>query len=143
MKNHDGSRIARKRNMIKELPNVQKNLNKLRSLYIELDRHEQFNPYKTNTITDMPKGSGGAMNFCEWYVEEKERIEIDIELYKNKIQEDRKAADSIIKQAPPLVSEIIQYRVINGLGWQEIGALMNMDRTTVSKKFYKYFRTKY
>ena len=68
-----------------ELLSVQRDNNKLKSLYIELADHENFNPYKNNIITDMPKGGKGK-NFEEWYTEEKERILNEIEFYKKKIQ---------------------------------------------------------
>ena len=67
---------------VEELFSVQEDNHRLRSLYIELANHENFNPYKANEISDMPKGGGGK-NFLEWYAEEKERIENDIEFYKN------------------------------------------------------------
>ena len=64
---------------IDELFSLQRDNNKLRSLYIELAKHEDLNPYKNNVITDMPKGSEGK-NFAEWYAEEMERIQTEIEL---------------------------------------------------------------
>lgn len=122
---------------VDQLFSVQRNNGKLKSLYLELAKHESFNPYKGNTITDMPKGGEGK-NFAEWYVEEKERIEIEIEYYKNQIQEDRKQVDEYIKAAPYPECEIIQYRAVNGLGWFDIGDLLGMDRRTASRKFYSY-----
>ena len=89
-----------------ELFSVQEDNHRLRSLYIELANHENFNPYKANEISDMPKGGGGK-NFLEWYAEEKERIESDIDFYKKKIQRDRKMLDEYIDKAPPLADEKI------------------------------------
>ena len=66
---------------LKELFSVQADNNKLKSLYIELANHENFNPYKNNIISDMPKGGGRPKEFSEWYVEEKERIQRDIEVF--------------------------------------------------------------
>lgn len=45
----------------KELYAYQNDREKLRSLQIELARHESFNPYKGCELSDMPKGSGGGM----------------------------------------------------------------------------------
>ena len=122
-----------------ELLSVQRDNNKLKSLYIELANHENFNPYKNNIITDMPKGGKGK-NFEEWYTEEKERILNEIEFYKKKIQEDRKLVDGFIENAPYPECDIIRYRVINDLGWFEIGDLIGYSRTQVMRRFYKYIK---
>lgn len=122
-----------------ELFCIQADNNKLKSLYIELKEHEDFNPFKSNRISDMPKGSGGK-DFSEWYVEKKERIENDIALYKKKIERDREIVDDYIKKAPFPECDIIRYRVINNLGWFEIGDLLAMDRRTASRKFYNYVK---
>lgn len=123
---------------LKELFSVQNDSNKLKSLYMELSEHENFNPYKNNIISDMPKGKGEGKNFNEWYVAEKERIEKEIEYYKEKIQRDRKMVADYIEKAPYPECDIIMYRAINGIGWQEIGEILAMDRRTVSRKFYNY-----
>lgn len=120
-----------------ELLSVRKDINKLKSLYQELADIENFNPYKRNTISDMPKGSG-KKDFNEWYTEEKERIERAIEYYKRKLQEDRRELEEYIKAAPFPECDIIRYRAINGMGWGEIGDLVGMDRRTASRIFYKY-----
>ena len=61
-----------------ELFAVQRDKNKLKSLYLELAAHEDFNPYKGNVITDMPKGTNGK-NFSEWYAEKHEELLKDID----------------------------------------------------------------
>ena len=122
-----------------DLFSVQRDTNKLKSLYIELANHENFNPYKNNVITDMPNGNKG-INFLEWYAEEKERIEKEIKLYKEKAQWDRKMLDEIIKEAPYPESDLIQYKVINNLSWTEIGDMIPMDRSLASKKFKAYIK---
>lgn len=104
---------------------------------MELANHENFNPYKKNIISDMPRGGEGK-DFSEWYIEEKERIEKDIEYYKRKLQRDRKIIEEYIDNTPFPECDIIRYRVINNLGWYEIGELLGYHRTAVSKKFYNY-----
>lgn len=123
---------------LKELFSVQADSNKLKSLYIELANHENFNPYKNNIISDLPKGSEKGKDFSQWYLERKERIQREIEYYKDKMQCDRKKVDAYIEKAPYPECDIIRYRVINGLGWYEIGDLLAMDRRTASRKFYNY-----
>lgn len=125
---------------LEELFLVQTDSNKLKSLYMELADHENF-PYKNNIISDMPKGSGWGKDFNEWYMEEKERLKKEIEFYKRKIQYDRKNVNAYIENAPYPECDIIRYRVINGLGWYEIGELVGYHRTKVSKKFYEYIKS--
>lgn len=127
-----------------DLFSVQRDTNKLKSLYLELESLENFNPYKKNIISDMPRGSKGSKgkDFSEWYVEEKERIEQEIEFYKQKIEQDREMIDEFIGEAPYPECDIIQFRVINDLGWYEIGEALHMDRRTASRRFYDYVQTK-
>ena len=125
---------------LEQLFSLQTDSNKLKSLYIELANHDNFNQYKNNVISDMPKGSGGGRDFCEWYAAEKERIEGEIEYYKAKIQHDRKMVNDYIESAPYPECDIIRYRVINGLGWYDIGELVGYSRTQVMRKFYKYIK---
>lgn len=124
---------------VKELFSLQEDNNKLKSLYMELARHEDFNPFKSNTVSDMPKG-GGAKDFTEWYVEEKERIENEIDFYKKKKREDRKRIDAYIALAPYPECDIIRYRVINNLSWEEIGTFAGYSGRQASRKFWKYVK---
>ena len=122
-----------------ELFAVQRDMNKLKSLYLELAAHENFNPYKGNIITNMPKGNSGK-DFIEWYAEKHEELLNDIDFYKRKIQKDREAVDKFIENAPYPECDIIRFRVINDLGWNEIGEALSMDRRTAARKFYAYIK---
>ncbi len=122
-----------------ELFAVQRDKNKLKSLYLELAAHEDFNPYKGNVITDMPKGTNGK-NFSEWYAEKHEELLKDIDFYKKKIQKDRQFVDKFIENAPYPECDIIRFRVINELGWSEIGEMLSMNRRTAARKFYAYIK---
>ncbi|QBF00008.1 hypothetical protein PMF13cell1_05603 [Blautia producta] len=124
---------------VKELFSVQHDENKLRSLHIELARHEDFNPYKSNIISDMPKGSGGK-NFSEWYAERGDRIRREIALYENKLIEDEKKVNDYINSAPRPECDIIRFRVINNLSWEEIGAYTGYSGRQVSRKFWNYLK---
>ena len=122
-----------------ELFAVQRDMNKLKSLYLELAAHENINPYKNSVISDMPKGSG-RRNFAEWYTEEHERLLGEIEFYKQKAQEDRKTLDEFIECAPYPECDIIRFRAVNCMGWAEIGEALSMDRRTAARKFYDYIK---
>lgn len=122
-----------------ELFAVQRDTNKLKSLYLELAAHENFNPYKNTVVTDTPKGGKGT-NFLEWYTERHDAILEDIDFYKTKIQKDRKMIDDYISLAPYPECDIIRFRVINDLGWEEIGEELSMNRRTAARKFYNYVK---
>lgn len=122
-----------------ELFSVQRDENKLRSLHIELSRHEDFNPYKGNVITDMPKGGEGK-DFLEWYVEERDRIKKEIALYEKKLQEDRAKVEAFIDSAPYPECDIIRFRAINNLSWEEIGDLVGYTRRWTAKRFWGYLK---
>ena len=124
---------------VEELFSVQTDNNKLRSLYLELAKHEDFNPYKSQVISDMPKGCG-VKNFSEWYAEEGDRIRREIKFYEKKIQEDRKKIDEYIDQAPYPECDIIRFRAINNLSWEEIGDYVGYSRRQASKKFWNYIK---
>lgn len=124
---------------LKELFSVQEDCNRLKSLNLELANLEDFNPYKNNIITDMPRGGGGK-DFNQWHVEEKERIERDIKFYQKKLQRDRAKIDAYIDDAPYPENDIIRFRVINNLSWDDIGAIVGYSRSWVSKVFYKYIK---
>ena len=124
-----------------ELQAVQRENNKLKSLYIELANHENFNPYKSNVITSMPKGNQGK-NFTEWYAEERERILGEIAFCKRMIQEKRKRIDEFIMEAPYPECDIIRFRIINNLSWDEISANVSYSRSQTRKKFYDYINEK-
>lgn len=126
---------------VRELFSVQMDENKLRSLHIELAKHEDFNPYKGNIITDMPSGGSGK-NFLEWYAEEGERIRGEISLYEKKLETDRKRVNAYIEAAPYPECDIIRYRVINNLSWEEIGAFVGYSRQQAAKRFWDYIKDK-
>jgi len=126
---------------LEELFDLQKDKNKLKSLYLELANHQNFNPYKNNIISDMPKGGTGK-DFLEWYMEEMERIEKDIEFYKDKVQQDRRRFDEFIDTVKYPECDVIRYRIVNGLNWYDIGELLNIDRRTASRWFYDFLAPK-
>ena len=124
---------------VEELFSVQTDNNKLRSKQLELARHEDFNPYKSQAISDMPKGSG-YKNFIETYEEKRDELQRQIDFLEKKIQEDRKKIDEYIDQAPYPECDIIRFRAINNLSWEEIGDYVGYSRRQASKKFWNYIK---
>ena len=123
-----------------ELFEIQRDRNKLKSLHLELARHENFNPFKPNIISDMPRGNAGE-RVEEWYTEERERILNQIYFYEKKIQEDRRILDEYIAAAPFPECDIIRFRVINDMSWEEIGAEVGYTGRNTSRRFYNYVKT--
>ena len=121
---------------VKELFSVQEDLNKLKSLTLELARINDFNPYKGNVITDMPRG-GESKDFNLWYVTEKKRIEGDITFYREKLQRDRERVDEYIESLPHPENDIVRFRAINDLSWEQIGSLVGYSGRNASRMFYK------
>lgn len=121
---------------IEELFSVQEDLNKLKSLTLELARINDFNPYKGNIITDMPRGGEGK-DFNLWYVTEKKRIEGDITFYREKLQRDRERVDEYIESLPHPENDIVRFRAINDLSWEQIGSLVGYSGRNASRMFYK------
>jgi len=121
---------------VKELFSVQEDLNKLKSLTLELARINDFNPYKGNVITDMPRG-GESKDFNLWYVTEKKRIEEDITFYREKLQRDRERVDEYIESLPHPENDIVRFRAINDLSWEQIGSLVGYSGRNASRMFYK------
>lgn len=122
-----------------DLLSVQEGIEKLKSLQKELEELECMNLTKRSDINfDTTKIKGGRKSFVEWYAEEKERIENEVEFCKREIQKNRKKIDEYIEKAPYPESAIIRYRVINGMSWEEIGEQLAMDRRTASRKFQAF-----
>ena len=114
--------------------------NKLKSLLLELAELEDFNPYKKNIITDEPPGGGNGKAYQEWYSEKKDDLEKKIESLRKQIAEKTVERDVFIDEAPSPEREIIRYRIVNNLRWEEIGELLSMERSTVNKRFWGYMR---
>lgn len=122
-----------------ELFTVQRDTNRLKSLYLELANHENFNPYKNNPDTD-PQRKREGKSFGEWYTKEGERLLKEIKYYESKIQKDREEIERFIENAPYPECDIIRFRAVNGLDWEEIGDTLSMDRRTASRRFYAYMK---
>ena len=58
-----------------------------------------------------------------------------------KLQIERKKMEEFLSSIEDVeLRLIVRLRVVNNMKWEEIGAELGMERTTVSKKFYKFFR---
>ena len=122
---------------MEELFRLPSDMDRLRSLQIELADHENFNPYKGNIMSDMPNGSPNGRSFAESYVEKKEELEKKIEIVMKKIQEDRKIIDAYIKTIPYPDSSIVRYKLVNNMSWNDIGASVGYTGRWTRERFWK------
>ncbi len=100
------------------------------------------NFYKSNVLTGMPKGNSERDIFSD-YAEDMKTLEDMLHYNLKKLQIERKKIEKFLSSIEDVeLRLIIRLRAVNNMSWEEIGAQLKMDRTTASKKFYKFFRKK-
>ena len=89
-------------------------------------------------LSDMPKGRGVSDKVSD-YVAEVVILEEIIKLNIQKIFYERNKLERYIAEIPDSeVRLIMRLRHINGMTWDEIGAEVNQERTTVAKKYRRF-----
>jgi len=112
----------------------------IKSLQLELAQLREKNFYKPNIITDMPHGGNGEDMNTE-YVNDVLLIENLINYSLVRLQYERKKIEEFISTIPDSETRlIVRLRAVNNMRWEDIGVELGFERTTVSKKFYKYFK---
>ena len=97
--------------------------------------------YKPTILSDMPKGKGGYRNITDDFLEKQSELEDMLCYSLRKLQEERKQFEDFLHSVEDAeLRLILRLRCINNMRWEEIGQAVGMERTTVSKKFYKYFK---
>lgn len=112
-------------------------LNKLRSLQIELADHENFNPFKSQSMDGMPHGSS-SNDLNDWYLAEKDRLLSEIARCKRSVEVEKAKLDRIIADAPYPECDIIRFKVVNNMSWTDIGDRIGYSPRRVSQLFWKY-----
>lgn len=98
------------------------------------------NFYKSNVLTGMPKGNSERDIFSD-YAEDIKTLEDMLHYNLKKLRTERKKIEKFLSSIEDVeLRLIIRLRAVNNMNWEEIGAQLKMDRTTASKKFYKFFR---
>ena len=114
----------------KEIEQIQKELYDLKTK----------NFYKSNILTGMPKGNSEHDIFSD-YAEDIKTLEDMLHYNLKKLQMERKKMEEFLSSIEDVeLRLIVRLRAVNNMKWEEIGAELGMERTTVSKKFYKFFR---
>ncbi|MEY8331257.1 sigma-70 family RNA polymerase sigma factor [Lachnospiraceae bacterium 48-33] len=100
------------------------------------------NFYKSSILTGMPKGNSEHDIFSD-YAEDIKTLEDMLHYNLKKLQMERKKMEEFLSSIEDAeLRLIIRLRTINNMSWEEIGVELRMHRTTVSKKFYKFFKIK-
>ena len=116
----------------KEIEHIQRELYNLKTK----------NFYKSNVLTGMPKGNSEHDIFSD-YTEDIKTLEDMLHYSLKKLQTERKKMEEFLSSIEDVeLRLIIRLRAINNMKWEEIGAQLGMSRTTVSRKFYKFFKKK-
>lgn len=112
----------------------------IKELYRELAELRQQSFVKPISISDMPRG-GDSKDLLIEYTNSVLEIEDMIRYSLMKLQRERKKIEQFLDTIEdPELRLIMRLRCVNNMGWKEIGEEVGCERTTVSKKFYKYFR---
>lgn len=121
---------------LSELYYINKEIEKIQRELIEL-REKNF--YKKPMLSDLPKGNKIIDENLK-YLEAMEQLEQQLNFSLLELQKKRMAAEEFlqtIKNAEDRL--IVRLRVIDNMKWQEIADEIGLERTTVSKRFYKFF----
>jgi len=98
--------------------------------------------YKANIMTDMPRGGGEYVNPEDEYLAREMELESLLNHALRSLQKERMRMEQIIANVPSAEMRLIlRLRCINNMTWDAIGAEIGMDRRTVSRKFYAFFKS--
>lgn len=113
----------------------------IKRIQLDLDELEQARTYyKPIKMDGMPRGSS-TETAEDRYLQEKELLEDELNYALRRLQYERRKIERFIAKIKDAEMRlIIRLRCINNMHWQEIGREIGLERTTVSKKFYKFFK---
>lgn len=127
---------------VEELSEIYYINKEIKSLQLELAQLQQKNFYKNNIMSDMPRG-GEAKEASFEYVNQVMELEDLLNYSLRKLQYQRRKVEEFLNTVEDAELRLImRLRAVNNMRWEDIGRELGMERTTVSKKFYKYFRNK-
>lgn len=112
----------------------------IKRLKADIDRLDSERTYyHSPLITGMPRG-GEHESASDRYLDRQIRLHRQ---YSRKLEELQDAIaefeDFLTDVEDSEMRVILRMRCVNNLTWEEIGAEMHMERTTVAKKFYRFF----
>lgn len=119
---------------------INKEIEILETELYDLRNNQNF--YSKNIISDMPRGGQAKDMFVE-FTEKLRAIEQMLQYSLKKLQLERLKVEEFLNTvADPELRLIMRLRAVNNMKWEDIGFEIGLERTTVSKKFLKYFKNK-
>lgn len=119
---------------------INKEIKRIQLDLAELEQARTF--YKPIRMDGMPRGSSTG-TAEDRYLEEKELLEDELNYALRKLQYERRKIERFISEIEDAeIRLIVRLRCINNMNWESIGREIGVERTTVSKKFYKFFERK-
>lgn len=98
--------------------------------------------YKSNIITDMPRGGGGNVNAEDEFLTKEMELERLLKHSLRELQTERMRMETFLTSVTNAEMRLIlRLRCINNMTFGEIGIRLGMDRRTVSRKFYAFFKS--
>lgn len=127
---------------------TEKELNQIHYINIELKRLEEeklrlenMSLVKSQQITGLPGGGGSSYDKIADYAADLADIKDEIKIKINKLYRARKKIEQYINTIDDAEMRlIVRLRAINNMRWEDIGAELGMERTTVSKKYRKFIK---
>lgn len=118
---------------------INQEIKQLKKELLALEADRKY--YKQLILSDMPKGRGDNTNMADDFLEKQAELEGMLRYSLRKLQEERKKFEEFLGSVDDAQMRLIlRLRCINNMSWNEIGEEMGTDRTTVSKKFYNFFK---
>lgn len=117
----------------------------INAVKLDLAKLEGSRTYlKGITYSDMPKGGvKDVTDDYNKYLDEQMRLRKELNNALERLQHERLAMERFLQTIDDSeIRLIVRLRCINNMSWREIGNKLNSDRTTVSKKFYKFWEEK-
>ena len=112
----------------------------IRMITEELARLNNKSIIKGQEITGMPFVSGTSDKVAD-IATEKAELEMLLETNIKKLYLVRNKTERFLQTIDDAeIRLIIRLRAINDMGWREIGELVGMERTTVSKKYRNFLK---
>lgn len=119
---------------------INKEIEILEAELYNLRNNQNF--YSKNIISDMPRGGQAKDMFVE-FTEKLRAVEQMLQYSLKRLQLERLKVEEFLNTvADPELRLIMRLRAVNNMKWEDIGFEIGLERTTVSKKFFKYFKNK-
>lgn len=127
---------------VKELSELYYIEKEIVQIQTDIKNLKEKNFYKKPSLSEWIKGSRNY-NQVLLYLEQEEELKQELLYQLMRLQKKRKEIEEFLECVVDAEDRLIlRLRIVNQMTWQEIANELNLDRTTVSKRFYKFFSDK-